>query len=51
MKERMAVSFKKADLNSLRESIARVFDILDLILIRVTLLGLAGAGAWALLHK
>jgi len=28
-----------------------VFNILDLIVVRCTLLGLAAIGAWSLLHK
>ena len=38
-------------LNELPDIINRVFDVLDLIVVRVTLLGLAGLGAYALLRK
>jgi hypothetical protein len=38
-------------LKELPEIINRVFDILELLVVRSTLLGLAGLGAYALLHK
>jgi hypothetical protein len=38
-------------LNELPDIINRVFDLLDLIVVRLTLLGLAGLGAYALLRK
>jgi hypothetical protein len=38
-------------LNKLPEIINRVFDVLELIVVRLMLLGLAVIGAYALLHK
>lgn len=38
-------------LSELPDIINRVFDVLDLIVVRLTLLGLAGLGAYALLRK
>ena len=38
-------------LNELPEIINRVFDVLDLIVVRLTLLGLIALGAYALLRK
>jgi hypothetical protein len=38
-------------LNELPEIINRVFDVLELIVVRLALLGLAALGAYALLHK
>jgi len=37
------------DLNHLPELINKVFDILDLLVVRCTLLGLAAVGAYAIL--
>lgn len=38
-------------LNELPEVINRVFDILELIVVRLTLLGLAALGAYTILRK
>jgi hypothetical protein len=38
-------------LKELPEIINRVFDILDLLVVRSTLLGLTALGAYALLHR
>ena len=39
------------DLSHLRETIGKIFDILDLIVVRSTILGLAIAGAYAIFKK
>jgi len=38
-------------LDELPDVVNRVFDILDLIVVRLTLLGLAALGAYAILRK
>jgi hypothetical protein len=38
-------------LDELPEIVNRVFDILDLVIVRLTLLGLAALGAYAVLRR
>jgi hypothetical protein len=38
-------------LSGLPEIINRLFDVLELLVVRVTLLGLVAIGAYALLHR
>lgn len=38
-------------LNELPEIINRIFDVLELLVVRLALLGLAALGAYALVHK
>ena len=42
---------KQDPLDKVREKITRVFDILELIVVRLTLLALAASGAYALLAR
>jgi hypothetical protein len=46
--ERCSEEYKMLDLNHLPDIINKVFDILELLVVRLTILGLAALGAYAL---